>query len=126
MSQELPTELAPLAVMKVLYRNTDRIAEHGGRRTEVLHAVQAFPTSSALTSESLREAVRAKDVKKAESIFAGIARTGADEDSTRFLLTVQDNTEVHRVVLPYRAWDMLQLAGKEQAQVLLRQSCDTA
>ena len=42
--------------------------------------------------------------------------------SDALLLTVQDNTEVHRVVLPYRAWDMLQLAGREQAQVLLRQS----
>src|SRR6185369_1732037 len=35
---------------------------------------------------------------------------------------VQDNTEVHRVVLPYRAWDLLDLIGKEQAHTLLRQS----
>jgi hypothetical protein len=37
-------------------------------------------------------------------------------------MEVQDSTEVHRVVLPYRAWDMLELTGKEQAQTLLRQS----
>ena len=55
-------------------------------------------------------------------IFAGIARGGADEAFNALLLTVQDNTEVHRVVLPYRAWDMLQFAGQEQAEVLLRQS----
>src|SRR6185369_13716650 len=35
---------------------------------------------------------------------------------------VQDNTEVHRVVLPYRAWDLLDLIGREQAHTLLRQS----
>jgi len=122
MSQELPAELAPLPVMKVLYRNTNRIAEHGGRAAEVLHAVAARAPSSAFTSESLRAAVRAKDVKQAEMIFAGIARTGAEEAFNALLMTVQDNTEVHRVVLPYRAWDMLQLTGKEQAEVLLRQS----
>src|SRR5439155_23981489 len=31
-------------------------------------------------------------------------------------------TEVHRVVLPYRAWDLLDLIGKEHAHTLLRQS----
>jgi hypothetical protein len=35
---------------------------------------------------------------------------------------VQDNTEVHRVVLPYRAWDLFGLIGREQAHTLLRQS----
>src|SRR5262249_13187308 len=39
MAQELPTELQPLPVFKVLYRNTNRIQEHGGRKEEVLHAV---------------------------------------------------------------------------------------
>src|SRR5438046_242268 len=35
MSQQLPETLAPLPVMKVLYRNTNRIQEHGGRASEV-------------------------------------------------------------------------------------------
>jgi hypothetical protein len=122
MSQELPAELAPLPIMKVLYRNTNRIAEHGGRAAEVLHPVEPSSASAALTSESLRAAVRAKDVKQAEMIFAGIVRTGAEEAFNALLMTVQDNTEVHRVVLPYRAWDVLQLTGREQAEVLLRQS----
>ena len=37
-------------------------------------------------------------------------------------MAVHDHTEVHRVVLPYRAWEMLELVGKEQAHTLLRQS----
>ena len=35
---------------------------------------------------------------------------------------VQDNTEVHRTVLPYRAWDLLGLIGPDHAHTLLRQS----
>jgi hypothetical protein len=38
------------------------------------------------------------------------------------LMTVQDATEVHRVVLPYRAWDLVGLIGREQALTLLRNS----
>lgn len=123
MSRLLPENLAPLPVMKVLYRNTNRIQERGGRAHEVLHPVAApeGPPAS-FTGDALRAAVRKKDLKQAESIFAGIAQRGADEAFNALLMEVQDSTEVHRVVLPYRAWDMLQLTGKEQAQTLLRQS----
>ena len=36
MAQELPTEAAPLPVLKVLYRNAHRVQEFGGRDAEVL------------------------------------------------------------------------------------------
>ena len=123
MSCDLPEALAPLPVMKVLYRNTNRIHEHGGRKSEVLHPISNPPTSPpALTGESLRAAVRSKDLKQAEAIFAGIAQRGADDAFNALLMEVHDHTEVHRVVLPYRAWDMLELCGREQALTLLRQS----
>src|SRR4029078_1550038 len=35
MAQELPASMQPLPVFKVLYRNTNRIQEHGGRKGEV-------------------------------------------------------------------------------------------
>ena len=35
MAQELPGDQQPLPVFKVLYRNTNRIQEHGGRKSEV-------------------------------------------------------------------------------------------
>ncbi|HEV8378489.1 MAG TPA: twin-arginine translocation signal domain-containing protein, partial [Tepidisphaeraceae bacterium] len=41
MSRELPSQQQALPVFKVLYRNTNRIQEHGGRKSEVLHPVQA-------------------------------------------------------------------------------------
>src|SRR4029077_6931261 len=40
MSQELPAEIQALPVFKVLYRNTKRIQEQGGRKSEVLRAIK--------------------------------------------------------------------------------------
>src|SRR5262245_45233466 len=123
MAQELPTELRPLPVFKVLYRNTNRIQERGGRKDEVLHAIKPGELEpNRANGESLRGAVRGKDMNAAEQTFAAIARDSAEDAFNQLLFAVQDNTEVHRVVLPYRAWDLLGLIGKEQAHTLLRQS----
>jgi hypothetical protein len=124
MSRELPEHLAPLPVMKVLYRNTSRIQEKGGRANEVLRPVVGPTETSASppNGESLRAAIRAKDLDKAERIFAGIAGRGADDAFNAVLVAVHDHAEVHRVVLPYRAWEMLDLVGRAHAHTLLRQS----
>src|SRR5438552_3874580 len=120
MSQELPKELQPLPVFKVLYRNTNRIQERGGRKDEVLHSVEpARPSEIPLNSEQLRDAVRRQDVNLAEERFARLSLQSPADAFDHLLFTVQDNTEVHRVVLPYRVWDLLELIGREQAQVLL-------
>lgn len=123
MARELPDALQPLPVFKVLYRNTNRIQERGGRKEEVLHAVKPVAVSEGGPScELLREAVHRKDVNQAERTFAMLAQLSPDDALNHLLYTVQDHTEVHRVVLPYRAWDLLDLIGKEQAHTLLRQS----
>ena len=123
MAQELPLQQQPLPIFKVLYRNTHRIQEHGGRPSEVLHALTpATGPAPAPGGESLRAEVRRKEVERAEETFARLAQAGPEQAFNDLLLTVQDNTEVHRVVLPYRAWDLLGLLGKEQAHTLLRQS----
>src|SRR5260221_5964299 len=63
MAGELPTALQPLPVFKVLYRNTNRIQERGGRNEEVLHPIKPSTLSAErLGGEQLREAVRSKDV----------------------------------------------------------------
>src|SRR5262245_63879563 len=46
MSCELPEDRRALPVIKVLYRNTNRIHEHGGRRSEVLHPVKPAALSA--------------------------------------------------------------------------------
>jgi hypothetical protein len=123
MSAELPPETRALPVFKVLYRNTNRIQEHGGRKGEVLHVVKpATPTPDRVGGELLREAVRRKDVDGAEQTFAALSKGSPEDAFNDLLFAVQDHTEVHRVVLPYRAWDLLGLIGKEQAHTLLRQS----
>ena len=123
MAQELPKELQPLPVFKVLYRNTNRIQEKGGRKDEVLHPVKpATLVENCVGGETLRDAVRRKDVAGAEQTFAALAQVSAEDAFNHLLYAVQDNTEVHRVVFPYRCWDMLDIIGKEQAHTLLRQS----
>jgi len=123
MSQELPAQSQALPVFKVLYRNTNRMQEHGGRTGEVLHPVKAaFLPDSAAGGELLREAVRRKDINAAEQTFDALAAGSPEDAFNDLLFAVQDNTEVHRVVLPYRAWDLLGLIGMDQAHTLLRQS----
>jgi hypothetical protein len=123
MSAELPAETRALPVFKVLYRNTNRIQEHGGRKGEVLKVVKpGTPASDSVGGELLREAVRRKDIAGAEQTFAALSKGSPEDTFNDLLFAVQDHTEVHRVVLPYRAWDLLGLIGKEQAHTLLRQS----
>src|SRR6185436_18554000 len=122
MARELPDALQPLPVFKVLYRNTNRIQERGGRKEEVLHPVKpAVLSDKRPCGELLRDAVHRKDVNDAEQTFAALAKLSPDDALNHLLHTVQENTEVHRVVLPYRAWDLLDLIGREQAHTLLRQ-----
>jgi hypothetical protein len=123
MSRELPSEQRALPVFKVLYRNTNRIQEKGGRTSEVLHPIDSAAIQNQRAyGESLRENVRAKDVAAAERTFAAIAQRGPDDAFNHLLFAVQDHTEVHRVVLPYRAWDLMDLIGRDHAHTLLRQS----
>jgi hypothetical protein len=123
MARQLPDDRRALPVLKVLYRNTNRIHEHGGRASEVLHPVKPGVLSAGQDSgEALRDAVRGKDVDEAERTFAAIAAGSPAEAFNSLLVAVEDQTEVHRVVLPYRAWELLDVVGKEQAHTMLRQS----
>jgi len=123
MAQEMPAGAQPLPVLKVLHRNTRRIQEHGGRQGEVLQAIPPAPASSDTHRRPpLPDAIRQKDRAGAEQILSTLAATSADDAFNELLMAVQDQTEVHRVVLPYRAWDLLGIIGREQATTLLRQS----
>src|SRR5215472_16896490 len=67
MARELPEERRPLPVLKVLYRNTQRIQEHGGRKSEVLHPVAATELPQDRPSgEALRYTTRQADMDGAE------------------------------------------------------------
>ncbi len=123
MSCELPEGRRALPVLKVLYRNANRIQEQGGPRNEVLHPVQAAaPPAGRSAGEAIRDACRARDANRAESILATAANTSADEAFNAALVALEDGADVHRVVLPYRAWDLMGIIGRDHAHTLLRQS----
>lgn len=123
MARELPDDRRALPVMKVLYRNSNRLREQGGADTHTLQVVQASEAQAGVSGDvALRDAVRAKDMARAEQIYSRLAKGSPDDALNQLLLTVQDATEVHRVVLVWRAWSLLDLVGKEQAHTMLRQS----
>ena len=123
MAQELPTALQPLPVLKVLYRNANRIQEFGGRKSEILHPVTADPIPSGVVpGEYLREVARKGDIEAADRTFASLAKVPVGEAFNHLQFEVEDEVDVHRVVLSWRAWDTLELAGQEWAHTLLRQS----
>jgi hypothetical protein len=123
MSRELPEKQQALPVLKVLYRNTNHIQEMGGSSREALHTVElAHLPEGRPAAEALRDATRRHDVKSAEQTFAALAHGPLDEAYNDLQYVIQDYVDVHRVVLAWRAWALLDLTGKEHAHTLLRQS----
>ena len=123
MSKELSGDQQPLPVLKVLHRNATRIQALGGRKAEVLYPVtaDAIPDGTA-PSEFLREATRSGDIERADRAFAALVHMPNGEAFNHLQFAVEDEVDVHRVVLAWRAWDTLELAGEEWAHCLLRQS----
>lgn len=123
MSRELPAARQALPVLKVLFRNSSRIQEAGAARTDALQPVEAATLSEGRDGgEVLRENVRRTNLAAAERTFAALSRGSAEDAFNHLLMAVQDQTDVHRVVLPYRSWDLLGVIGTEQAHTVLRQS----
>ena len=126
MAQRLPSQRAALPVLKVLYRNTNRIQEKGGPQAQALRPIDAGSSEagagSAAGAEPLRELIHRRDRGAAERMLAALTQRSADEAFNDLLCTVEEAPEVHRVVLAHRAWDMLALVGQEHALTMLRQS----
>jgi len=123
MAGELQAKQRALPVLKVLYRNTNWIHKQGAARRDVLEQIAAAESVEPDRGGILvREAVRAVDWDAAESRFAAVAEGPAGEAFNHLQFTVQDEVDVHRVVLVWRAWAMLGLTGDEYAHTLLRQS----
>lgn len=123
MSAELSEAQRALPVLKVLYRNTNHIQQMGGNSHETLHTIEPAPLPQGqCAGEALRELTRRADYDGAERAFAALAKTSLDEAYNDLQYIVQDYPDVHRVVLAWRAWVLLDLTGKEHAHTLLRQS----
>lgn len=122
MANELTGSDRALPVLKVLFRNTQRIQACGGRANETLVPVQPIEIApGSRHGEAVRDAVRAKSLSLAESRFAQPSASARDLFNAA-LMAVHDNAEVHRTVLPYRAFALLDFVGNDHAITMLRQS----
>jgi hypothetical protein len=122
--EETKAERQALPVMKVLHRNSTRLQEVGGKKAEVLKPVKPGKLGSDRPAgEQLRDVARKADMAGAEATFAAICQNAKPVDMLDALLyEVDDATEVHRVVLVSRAWDLINFVGAERAHTMLRQS----
>src|SRR5262245_59084635 len=121
MALELPEDRRALPVLKVLHRNARFIQKMGGHEHEALH-----PVSTASNGENagpvIQAATRKGDQAGAEGALAALSHNSLNDAYNELLYSVQDEVDVHRVVLAWRAWATLDITGKEQALTLLRQS----
>ena len=121
MSQQLPEERRALPVLKVLYRNTARLHARGGH--DVLKPIDPIEiAANGSTADLLRETVHQKDTQRAERTLAALVERSPDGAFNDLMEVVEEGPEVHRIVLAYRAWDMLGLVGQDHASTMLRQS----
>ena len=124
MSQELPEDRRALPVLKVLYRNTSHIQQSGGCDHETLHPIDADSSpGNRPSAEALREPGPHGRTWPAPSGPSPPWRAGRSTRPTTTSSTSSRTTpNVHRVVLAWRSWALLDLTGKEHAHTLLRQS----
>src|SRR5439155_23699840 len=71
--------------------------------------------------QQMGEAARAMKLAQAEQIFAALPGT-AEQTYDDVQLMIQDDLNVHRVVLAWRAWEVLDFIGKDHARDMLRQT----
>jgi hypothetical protein len=121
-ADELSVDRRPLPVMKVLYRNSSRIQDQAADHHDVLTPIDAGTSGPSPGPGELRASIRAIDWNLAENQFARLSNESVARAYDQLQAAIQDEPDVHRVVLSWRAWVMFGLAGQEYAQTLLRQS----
>lgn len=119
MSRELQGEQRWLPVLKVVHRNARRIQASGGRDDALAAVEAARELDVAAAREALWASYVARDVGGAERVLARPSAARSALDDVQSLL--RETLDVHRVVLAWRSWDVLQLTGDAYAQTLLRQ-----
>ena len=120
-AEEADARLRPLAVLKVLFRNASRFEETDAAGKDTLKPVEPLK-GDVPTGAQLRDAVRKVDAVAAERAFASMCGGKPADALNPLMEMVDDATEVHRVVLVSRAWDLLDFVGAGHTHTLLRQS----
>lgn len=134
MTAEQPARRRALPVLKVLYRNAERIQGSGKSKKKTLEPITAAAPEGqsedaldgkalrgAAGAKALREAVRQADMRRSERIFAAQVKRSGRGAFDQLMWTVEDAANVHRFVLAYRAWGLIDVVGAEHAHTMLRQ-----
>lgn len=119
-SEEMDDKSRPLPVLKVLYRNAQRIQQVGGPKKKTLHTITG-DTSRPASGEELRDVARTKNMAEAEQLFASVQDIPLESRFTALLPMIADDINVHRFVLAHRALELVDIVGMDQAQTMLRQ-----
>ena len=114
---QAPMPYAALPVLKVLHRNARFIQEKGRGSADALE-----PLDEGADGGGLVLGVRALDLAQAERGLAVLEESSRARAYEELQTVVRDEMDVHRVVLAWRAYDLLRLTGEEQALTMLRQS----
>jgi hypothetical protein len=117
MSSQIQGSEAPLPVLKVLHRNARFLQESGRAKEDALEPIEPGSGDAALAAS-----VRARDLPKAERNLAALEARSRPAAYEELQTVVRDDMNVHRVVLAWRAYDLLRLTGEEQSTTMLRQS----
>lgn len=123
MSQEEGTTArSSLPVLKVLFRNANRLKERG----TAVDTLAALSSENAISNgenigNSLRDAARSKDLRKAEHLFA-VQSKSSNHGIDELMEMVDDGAEVHRTVLVAKSLELAGFVGTGNAHTLLRQS----
>jgi hypothetical protein len=123
MAGQLPERLRPLPVLKVVHRTAGFIQETGNDEEDTLRPLpEPEPTTREEGVARLRRALVERDMAGAETAFASLEANGVRAAYDDLQPILQENLDVHRVVLAWRAWEVMELTGEEHARTLLRQS----
>jgi len=118
MARRMPPQMTALPVLKVLHRNTRFIDAAGRAHDDAMKPLE--PTDA--KREDLVAGVRARDTERAEHGLAAFEAYSPSDAYKALQEIVRDDVNVHRVVLSWRAYDLLRVTGQENALTMLRQS----
>jgi hypothetical protein len=123
MAMALPEKERPIPILKVIYRTSMHIhGAHCAKEDRLAEVEPARLDDRASPAEQLREAARARKLDQAEQIFASLKGSTPEQTYDDVQLLIQDDLNVHRVVLAWRAWEVLDFIGKDHARAMLRQT----
>jgi hypothetical protein len=121
MGPQMASPLGALPVLKVVHRNA-RFLKDAGRTHEDALAPLPPDAGAAADGSGLVDAMHALELPAAEARLAASLAQSRTAAFDRVQEVVREDGNVHRVVLSWRAVDLLRVTGEQHALTLLRQS----